>query len=174
MTASDPTARAGALADALREHLTRVPAWHFDSTGRSMWPTIPPGSRLAIEALPPALAPGDLLAFVLPGRNQVCCHRVIAVRDDGAAHTRGDNNQRGSDGWVEPALHVGVVHRYRTGGRWFDARSAERPGRVRLGLQRIERAGKRVYESVRARDLSALRSLGRALRAGHFAVRRIG
>jgi hypothetical protein len=137
------------FADALREHLTRVPAWHFDSTGRSMHPAIPGGSRLAVEPLPPVLALGDLLAFVQSSRAVVCCHRVIALRADGAALTQGDNN-RATDGWIEPARHVGVVRRFRTGGRWYHACEGERPTGYRRLRQRADRAARRL--------------LGRALR----------
>lgn len=122
--------------------------------GRSMHPTIPGGSALEVEPLPPSLAVGDLLAFVADHRTAVCCHRVIAVRADGAALTRGDNNGW-TDGWIEPERHVGVVRRYRTGGRWYDARSGVTPGRVRRFAQRAAGFAQRVQLAAREGRLLA-------------------
>src|SRR5689334_15209031 len=121
-----------------------------------MLPTIPAGSTLDVEPLPPALAVGDLLAFVHVGRAAVCCHRVIALRDDGAALTRGDRNGA-PDGWIEPALHVGVVRRFRTGGRWFDARTPDLPSGYRRARQRVAGAARQLWTRFPSAGRAAVR-----------------
>jgi hypothetical protein len=142
-----------------------------------MHPVIPAGSDLYVESLPPALSLGDLLAFVQSSRTSVCCHRVIAVREDGAALTQGDNNGA-PDGWVEPARHVGVVRRYRTGGRWYDAREAARPSGYRRFRQRVAMRLQRSPLFARARWLRSfavgdrLRGLGRGRWLGRVATDR--
>jgi len=77
---ADP-ARALAVADRLR-----APGRTFESTvsGMSMWPVLPPGSRIRV-ALEPRARPavGDIVAFLAGG--QVVVHRVVHRGSAGAA-----------------------------------------------------------------------------------------
>jgi hypothetical protein len=110
----------------------------FATAGSSMEPMLPGGSFAEIAVLSSRLFPGDLLAFLPHTGREICCHRVIAVSAHGAALTRGDRSGI-CDGWVEPEHFVGVVRRYKVGGRWYATVPLTKPNRYRRLRQRLER-----------------------------------
>lgn len=124
-----------ALASMLRERIARDGSWSWTCTGGSMEPTVPGGSIAEVESLPAQVHIGEFLVCLLPARAVVSCHRVIAVHNSGAVLTRGDN-RTDTDGWVDRAQQIGVVRRYRVGGKYFSASTAHSPSRYRVFRQR--------------------------------------
>jgi hypothetical protein len=116
---ADP-ARALAVADRLR-----APGRTFESTvsGMSMWPVLPPGSRIRV-ALEPRNRPevGEIVAFV--ARGQVVVHRVVHRGSAGAARghvvTLGDATLV-PDPPVPDTAVLGAVTGVRTAGGWAPA-----------------------------------------------------
>jgi hypothetical protein len=145
-----PAARDG-VAHALREYLERNGPWQTPFEGRSMEPSILNGCVLSIEPLPARLQLGDLLVFVHDVRIGVCCHRVIARYANGGVVTQGTNVPI-PDGLIDSKRFVGVVRRYRLGGRWYSAPSsnaATRPFVLRRLRHRVERAAARLLEQMK-------------------------
>lgn len=134
------------LAAAMRDYLAVHGSLRVEARGRSMAPTIPDGSMVDVEALLGAPVIDELLCFVASHALALVVHRVIAVREDGAVLTHGDG-LKNHDGWSEPAYHIGVVRRYRLGGRVYHARPGApraRPSGRRQLIQRAARALRRL------------------------------
>jgi hypothetical protein len=118
--------------------------------GRSMWPLIPPGSRLAIDRDRSRLRPGDVAVGVRHGR--VVAHRVVRVEDDAGAvrvSTRGDALAGEDPPWrpdellgvVEAIVLGGVEFRFDRGaGRAIGAWAVRHPDLVRSAGRLLSRA----------------------------------
>ncbi|MEY2936226.1 MAG: hypothetical protein RL033_6975 [Pseudomonadota bacterium] len=126
----------------------------FIARGASMWPNIPPGSRLEVRPCPATeLKVGELAAF--ERHSQLVVHRITGLTPV-SVRLQGDNSER-SDGELRPEQVLGramVVERRRLHLRW------PRPGELR-------RAGRALLR----RLLPRLSRLSRLSRPSHRGAR---
>ena len=104
----------------------------FVARGSSMWPSIPPGSRLEVLPCPAEeLKVGELAAFDRGG--QLVVHRVTQ-QEAGGVRMQGDNREV-SDGEIPPEQILGratILHRRRLNLRWPRRGELLRAGRSLL------------------------------------------
>lgn len=105
----------------------------FIARGASMWPSIPPGSRLEVRPCTVTeLKVGELAAF--ERQSQLVVHRITALTL-GGVQLQGDNSDR-SDGELPPDQVLGratVLERRRLHLRW------PRPGELRRAARALLR-----------------------------------
>lgn len=105
-----------ALALLMRSVLERGVPFRFRAAGGSMTPLIRDGDVLTV--VPARLAetdPGDVVAFIRPGREALVVHRLLD-RGGGGFSTRGDNAAQ-NDGRFDPERLLGRVVRVERDGR---------------------------------------------------------
>jgi signal peptidase I len=78
---------------------------HSYVTTPSMYPTIPPGSEIFVQAAP-SYHVGDVIEF--RGNGLVWAHRLVAIKPDGSYVTKGDNPENAPDVFI-PAIRKGDV-----------------------------------------------------------------
>jgi hypothetical protein len=120
-----------------------VPELALRVRGTSMSPSLREGDFLTVEPAG-AISPGDIVVFRLG--DELLCHRVAALREDGSLLTQGDNSSR-PDQPVSRADVLGKAASARRGGPDV-ARLLRQTARWCLRLTRACPGGERVLKAL--------------------------